>query len=212
MSRDFWTLCFFFDILCAVSTGQSESRSNGGPTKGFHPQLVWDHITWPLDFVFFCNLCTVLTGQIESRSNGGSAKGFHPQLVLDHITWLLDFVFFFDILCMVSKVTWVPVKWWSRKGFSFTTCVGSWHVTFGLCVFYILCVVTTCQCESQSNGRLVKDFHPCHMIFGVCDFWSLWFFYILLRSQIKLGHLWKSWVRGKSWTGVFQCPAFSQVF
>ena len=78
-----------------MSTGQSESCSNGRLAKGFHPRNMCDHVVRLLDFVFFFDILGIVsTGQSESRSNGGPAKDFHPQLVWDHVMWFLDFVFF----------------------------------------------------------------------------------------------------------------------
>ena len=70
-----------------MSTGQSESRSNGRPIKGFHPQTCVGSCRVTFEHCVFVDILYIVsTGQSESRSNGGPTKGFHPQLVWDHIT------------------------------------------------------------------------------------------------------------------------------
>ena len=128
--RDF----VFFYILWGVIIGKSESLSNGGLTKDFHPHGVWNYITWFLYFVFF------------------------------YIAKPDQIIHFLKKLAFISWKSWPIQKagrtflhcpaFWIAQLFQ--------EMNNLIWIRYIVCIVTTEENESRQNDGFTKSFHPHH--------------------------------------------------
>ena len=119
--------------------GESEFRSNGKLTKDFHPHHTWNHVTWLLDFVFFYIFCALWQWtRVSPGQMVNSQRTFiHiPHGIVSREIWTLCFLYILCIAIMDESESRSNGK--LTKDFHPPHTWGLYHVTFGLCVFFVL--------------------------------------------------------------------------
>ena len=164
----------FFLISYTVSTGESESRSNGRAPRSQTVRKFRE--IGQLEKFFTRKRSKNFSNCPVSRSCKGVSSTSHMEL------WTRDFWTSYPSLSLCI-VPMCESESRSNSGLS-KNFHPHWmwnyeHVSFGLCVFFLIsCPVPTCESESRSNGRVVKGVHPHRMwnyedvIFGLCVFFE----------------------------------------